>query len=268
MTWCAAGMMMIGIGCGGGGATTSGGGAGDGRLALKVTNATSTSKLPRRAQIASYHVRIEGPDMEPVEAVFSGQAGGGEIAGIPAGADRAVTVTARNAEDDAVRIAEAEGVRVESAVTTSVPLTMEIVPIVTNLSKAGTIANTQLRFALYAAPGARVALEAASMGEDGTLAASPRPLIDTSLNAAEVVVDTATGIGIFVPSRIAPGRYQFAARDVASRRQSVLTLKVTDGAARRGVGFVAAATPRARLAATRTNWPLFRRLPPPRIDID
>lgn len=250
-------------GCGGGSTTAPDATfVGGGRVQLIVANAKAAATAVARLQAAQFHVVVSGPTMTPITVDFEGTATEGMIGGIPPGDDRRVEVTAVNHDGEVVRAGETAGVSIHGDDVAEAAVTLEQVPLFANLQDASVVPNTRLRLELWGAPGHSVSVDAGVILEEALDMTPPTftPLVDTTLNLNAVPVDLSTGLASIRPRPVAPGHYQFRARDEKTGRQSSITVYVIDGTQRRAAPLVTAGMATARLGSptytgVRGTWP-------------
>lgn len=204
-----------------------------GVVKLVVNGSKSFNPGIDHGRIISYRVTISGAGIEtPMVSEFDGTATGGIIDGIPVGADRQIVVEAVNANSAIIRQGEKAGIEIEGGKTADVDVTMEAVPIFTNLADKNTVDNTRLVFQIFSDPSNQVAVE-------DVTSESPAILTDASSMATEINLDVATGLGKMAPALQPVGDHKYKVYDVTSGRFSEVTLNLTDGTKRRGAPFFA-----------------------------
>jgi len=205
---------------------------GGGRIALKVMSVGSFSSSAEHGRVDKYRVTVSGEGIEPpIVAEFSGDAEEGIIEDIPTGSDRTVEVRALNPNDVAIREGEAGEVDIGGGIT-EVPVTLEFVPIFTNIADGNTIENTRLVFKVFSDPANPVIVE--EVTDAGAV-----PLIDASTNLAELNLDESTGMGRIAPALMEPGKRIFAVRDLVTGRTHEAGVTLVDGTGRRPAPVVA-----------------------------
>lgn len=206
--------------------------SGGGMIALKVMSAGGFSSNAEHGRIEKYRVTVTGEGIEaPIEAEFPGDAEEGVVGDIPIGNDRTVEVRALNPNDVAIREGEAHEVKVGGG-TTEVSITLEAVPIFTNIAAGNTIENTRLVFKIFSDPANPVIVEE-------IIGAEVSPMIDASTNLAEIHLDESTGLGRIAPVLMEPGKRVFAVRDLVTGRTHKVDVTVVDGTGRRPAPIVA-----------------------------
>lgn len=242
----AAGISACSSGGSGPPAFTSSQGSGSGRLALRITGAKSFNPNIKPGQISQYEITVSGEGFEPVKMLVAGDATEATIDGVPTGEHRMVHVAAVNANGQRVREGDATDIAVPNDAVAEVPLTMQAVPIITNVAEGARIANSRLRFTIYSDPATLVELTALS-GESSQSVA----LTDVVENRPQVATDAATGLASFVPPKLAPGGYLLTVRDNKTGRKSEVTVVVTDGGKERGAPLVSGARGHASVGVMR-----------------
>jgi hypothetical protein len=206
-------------GCGG----NMSGGSG---IALKVMSVGGFSSNAEHGRIDKYRVTVTGEGIEsPIEAEFPGDAEEGVIQDIPTGEDRTVEVRALNPNEVAIREGEAYEVKVGGGIT-EVPITLEAVPIFTNIAAGNTVENTRLVFKVFSDPINPVIVEE-------QIGAGFTPMIDASTSLAELYLDQSTGLGRIAPALMEPGERVFAVRDLVTGRMHRAGVTLVDGTGRR-----------------------------------
>jgi hypothetical protein len=206
-------------GCGGGDAENLGGAS---TLAIKVVGAQSFNPSISHGNISSYLVTIEGEGIpEPIEAEFSGDATEGVIENVPSGDNRIVSVRAINSNDVEIRAGEAMDVHVGSGIN-EVDIEMESVPIFTNLTDGNVIESSRLAMRIFADPDRELIIDDVFDGRTSGL-------FDLSSGLGGVDLDQSSGMGLFVPGRLMPGKHTFVVRDVETSRKTSVEAFVVSG---------------------------------------
>ncbi len=204
-----------------------------GAMQLSVKGSKSFNPNVEHGRIVAYRVTITGDGMdEPVVAEFDGQATEGTIDGVPAGSGRRIAVEAVNPNGASIREGEAANVQVEGGRTADVEVSLESVPIFTNIADGNNVENTRLIFGIFAEPSGQVVIEE-------TTNAAASILADAATNENEVALDVATGLGRFAPAMQSVGVKTYQVRNTATGRRSIVTVNLTDGSKRRGAPFLA-----------------------------
>ncbi len=207
---------------------------GGGELQLLVKGSQSFNPNIEHGQINKYQVVISAPDLEePVEAIFEGSAISGHIDGIPIGNDRTVTVNALNPNNATIRQGEQENVEIKGGETAQAEISLESVPIFTNLADGNNIANTRLIFKAFADPTSSVVIEEV-VDQDAV------NLVDASTSLSELNLDISTGLGQLAPSIQSSGEHKYRIKDLNTNRFSTITINLTDGSKYRPAPFFAA----------------------------
>jgi len=223
------------------------GDSGGGAIAIKVTNAASFDPSAEHGRIEMYRVTVTGEGIDaPVIAEFSSEVEEGVVSGISTGDGRTVAVEAVNPNGVSIRAGEAFDVEVGGGIT-EVTVTMEAVPIFTNVAEGNTIDNTRLVFKIFSDPANPVAVREYS-GE------SMRALIDASTSLTEIHLDLSTGMGKFAPALMDPGVRDFAAVDLVTGRTHRVKVLVVDGAGRRPAPLVSATGADERFYGCSAPW--------------
>ncbi|MFH1874099.1 MAG: hypothetical protein ABH859_02810 [Pseudomonadota bacterium] len=205
-----------------------------GRLQLTVKGSQSFNPNAPHGQIRKYQVVVSAPDLaEPVTAIFDGTATSGQINGIPVGSDRLVTVNALNPNSAIIRQGEQEGVQIKGGQTAQADITLESVPIFTNLANGNNIANTRLIFKAFADPASQVVIEDLS-------AQNAVSLVDASTSLPEVNLDISTGLGQLTPSLQPNGEHSYVIKDLNTNRSTTITVNLIDGSKLKPAPFFAA----------------------------
>lgn len=229
--------------CGGSFQTSGGNSA----LAVKITSAKSFNPSINHGRIEKYRVTITGNGIDaPLSAEFSGDATEGTIDNVPTGDDRTVSVEAINPNSATIRAGEAEGVSVGGGIN-EVEVALEAVPIFTNLADGNTIDNTRLVFKIFSDP--KNSVEVAELKEDAAL-----PLIDPSINSAEINLNQSTGVGQLAPLLIASGEHIFTVRDTVTGRLSKAQVILVDGTKRKPAPVVSATELRSNIKSCSAPW--------------
>lgn len=232
------------VGCGGGGGGSSAvsstssistsAATGSGKIALKVSGAKSFNPTITPGKISQYQVTVSGPGFEPVVAIIEGDAAEATVSGIPTGEGRMVQIAAINPNGQKIREGEAANVLIPEDTVAEVAVTLQAVPVITNVAEGAHLANTRLRFSIFSDPATLVELRS-NTGE------SSEVLTDMVENRPTVATDAATGLAAFVPPKLAPGDYLLTVVDAKTGRKSEVTVTVTDGSRERGAPLVSGA---------------------------
>jgi len=207
-------------GCGGGNMSGSSG------IALKVMSVGGFSSNAEHGRVDKYRVTVTGEGIEtPIEAEFPGDAEEGVIEEIPSGKDRTVEVEAINPNGVAIKEGEAYEVKVGGGMT-EVPITLESVPIFTNIAAGNTVENTRLVFKVFSDPTNPVVVEE-------VVGAGVAPMIDASTSLAELYLNESTGLGRIAPALMEPGKRVFTVRDLVTGRTHQAGVTLVDGTGRR-----------------------------------
>lgn len=220
-------------GCGGGAGSTNDSATGSASLAVTISGAKSFNPSIEHGKVKTYLVTIEGVDIaEPIIAEFPGDADGGLIEGVPAGSDRKISVEAINANDLAIRAGDAQGVEISGGENT-VDVSLDAVPIFTNLADKSFVDNTRLIFRIFSDPDHPVEIKDAAEANSA--------LADASTNVTDIWVDKSTGLGRLSPALMAPGEHAFMVSDPSTGRSSTVNVTLLDGTKRRPAPLAAAA---------------------------
>ena len=217
------------IGCGDvNGRHASGGAMDGGGLAIVVKGIDASSPLlPDYARIATYRVTVSGEGIdEPIVAEFDGDADEGTIEHIPTGKNRRVEVTAANPRQQVIHAGETSDVEVSGGINAEVAVELQSVPIFVNLEEDARIDNTRIAFRVYTTPGDVLEIEDRSLDDE-------KSLVDAATSLPEVSADISTGVALLRPQLLTTGDHVFVARNVATGRQSQITLHLLDGTKRK-----------------------------------
>jgi hypothetical protein len=216
-------LLIMASGCG----VQSKANSGEGTLSLSVKNSKSFNPNIEHGLIVNYQILITGPGIKTsITTTFDGTATSGKVDGIPAGENREVIVTAINPNQMTIRQGEASGVKIIGGQTTDIDITLESVPIFTNLTDGNTLDNTRLIFKIFADSPSSVIVEKKAEQEFS-------PLINPATSLAEIKLDVNTGLGQLVPALQPVGAHTFQTRDLNTNRSSQVTITLTDGTKRR-----------------------------------
>lgn len=199
---------------------------------LTVKGAKSFNPNVEHGQINSYRVTISGTGIDdPIIANFDGGATSGTIDNVPNGDGRKILVEAINPNGAIIREGEQENVRVKG--NTEIEITLDSVPIFTNLSNNNSIDNTRLIFKVFSDPESHIIIEDVSDDNSAILA-------DAATFESEISLDVSTGLGKMAPQLQPVGQHTYSVRNLDNNRSSLVTINVTDGAARKGASFLVA----------------------------
>lgn len=204
-----------------------------GSVTLVVHNAKSVQGDAPYSRVARYVVTISGPGIEePLVGEFPGDATDGVIEGVPAGKDRVIEVEAINEDDWTLRQGEEEGVKVNGGSTADVDVTLEAVPVFTNLKKESVVENTRLIFRVYSEEPDPIVIEDL-FGSQADL------MVDPSTSAPELSLDQSSGLGVLSP-RVRPiGQHEFTVRSTVTGRSNTAYVRLLDGTKRKAAPLVA-----------------------------
>lgn len=231
-------LFISSCGGGGGGFAEKGSGvdigSGGGGLELVVKNAKSFNPSISHGMILNYRVTITADDLEnPIVVNFDGSSTEGVINDVPAGENRSILVEAVNPNGAVIREGETEGVEVKGGEVADAEVSLEPVPIFTNLSDGNSLANTRLIFKVFAEPGSQIIVEE-------LLNENQSPLLDASTLLPDVSLDQSTGLGFLSPSLQFCGEHTYIVRDLNTNRSSSVKVDLTDGAKGRAAPLFAA----------------------------
>lgn len=224
------------VGCGEGGPIVSlqhGCPGGEcGKVKLSVSGSKSFNPAIDHGRIEAYRISIEGPGIEgKLIAVFPGDAEEGLIEGVPAGEGRAVRVNAINPNAVSIREGEAEDVTIGGGAVAEVDITMESVPIFTNIADGSIVENTRLIFRVFSDPSQAIVVE--------DMSASKAELLVNAPTASEgVSFDADTGLGTLAPTVLPPGKHTFTVRNAVTGRSSSASVRLLDGSMRKAASLV------------------------------
>lgn len=205
-----------------------------GVVKLVVNGSQSFNPNIEHGRIVTYRVTISGDGIDsPITAEFDGTATEGVINGIPTGGGRQLVVEAVNPNSAIIRQGEKSDVKVEGGKTAEVEVTLESVPIFTNLADGNDLDNTRLAFQIFSDPANPVVVEDVTSD-------APSALADVSTQAAEINPDTSTGFGKLAPVLQSTGQHKYTVRNVNTGRYSTVVVNLMDGTKRKGAPFFAA----------------------------
>jgi hypothetical protein len=204
-----------------------------GSVMLVVHNAKAVQGYAPYSRIEKYVVTVTGQGIEePLVGEFPGDATEGVIEGVPAGEGRVVEVTAINEDDWTLRAGEEEGIKINGGATADVDVTLEAVPVFTNISRESVVENTRLIFKVYSEEPDPVVIE-------DLFDAQSDLVVNPSTSAPEIDLDQSTGLGFLAP-RVRPiGQHEFTVRSTATGRANTAHVRLLDGALRKAAPFVA-----------------------------
>jgi len=200
---------------------------------LIVHNAKAVQGSAPYSRVAKYLVTVTGPGIaEPLVGEFPGDATEGVIEGVPAGEGRVVEVTAINEDDWTLRAGEEDGIKINGGSTADVDITLEAVPVFTNISPESVVENTRLIFRVYSEEPDPVVIE-------DLFGAQSDLIVNPSTSAPEVDLDQSTGLGLLAP-RVRPiGQHEFTVRSTVNGRSNTAQVRLLDGALRKAAPLVA-----------------------------
>jgi len=234
---------LIFVGCGSGGnepssisfSETKEGGA----IQLTVFDSKNPN-LSKTVQVSKYKVVLDGEGLTPLEQTFSQDAGGVVIAGIPVGQNRRIQVSALNEQGKILREGVADHIFVEGGKITDVPVSLQAIPVVLNVSDNDHLSNRRLYFQIFSDPKHNVAVSEGN----------PLPDILTSLN--QLPTDE-QGIAKLYPGSLAPGEHHFVIQDMTTGKSSSLTLNLWDGNKIKGAPLFSASKTTTKLGGSLWN---------------
>jgi hypothetical protein len=224
-----------------------------GKVKLYVDGSKSFNPSIDHGRIEAYRVAISGPGIEgELTAVFPGDADSGLIEDVPAGEERVISVSAINPNATSIREGETEGVSVSGGEIADVEITMESVPIFTNIADGSVVENTRLIFHVFSDPSEPVAVEDVS-------ASKADMLVDAPTSSENVSFDVDTGLGTLAPAVLMPGEHSFKVRNLQTGRSSSARVRLLDGSMRKGAPLFSASDVTAGiLSCTRVGDPWSR----------
>lgn len=204
-----------------------------GSVMLIVHNAKSVQGNAPYSRVQKYVVTVTGPGIEePLVGEFSGDATEGVIEGVPAGDGRIVEVNAINEDDWTLRAGEEDGIKINGGSTADVDITLEAVPVFTNIARESVVENTRLIFRVYSDDPEPVVIE-------DLFNASSDVIVNPSTSVPEVDLDQSTHLGLLAP-RVRPiGGHEFTVRSTVTGRSNTANVRLLDGAMRKAAPFVA-----------------------------
>jgi hypothetical protein len=205
-----------------------------GVMQIVVKNAKSFNPGVEHGHIVSYRVTITGDGIEsPIVSEFDGSVTEGRIDGVPVGSNRKITVDAINPNSLIIRQGETAGVEIAGGEIAKADVTLESVPIFTNIADGNTIDNTRLIFQIFADPSGELVVEDVSVDSSSVLA-------DASAEDSRVNLDTSTGLGRLAPVLQPEGQHRYKVRNLVTGRSTIITVNLADGTKRKGAPFFAA----------------------------
>jgi hypothetical protein len=204
-------------------------------MKLVVKGSKSFNPNINHGKIVTYRVTISGEGIDQsIVAEFDGTATEGVIEGIPTGGGRQIVVEAINPNDAIIRQGEKGDVTVEGGRVAEVEVTLESVPIFTNIADGNSLDNTRLIFQIFSDPQNPVVVV-----EDAT-SAEASALADVSTQTTEINLDVSTGLGKLAPVLQPAGQHKYTVRNINTGRSSTVTVGLMDGTKRKGAPFFAA----------------------------
>jgi hypothetical protein len=204
---------------------------GDGAATLAIYRSQSSAVHPM-LEAHRVIVRISGDSFDTLEFAFAADVTELLMEGIPSGRDRYVTVAVENIREQVVRMGEQSDVDIASDGVTDVTMTLDAVPIFTNVVDGSIVANTRFRPEVITAPGHTIHVR---YQRDGGF---DEPLIDAALGTDAIVTDPDVGVAAIATPPLAPGQYHLVVRDAETARTSQAELTIVDGTQRRSAPFV------------------------------
>jgi len=190
---------------------------------LVVNNSRSHDSLHSYSEIDFYRATITGIGIDfPIIAEFDGKAENGTMSGIPVGNDRVITIDAVSKRGEIIRKGIRDNVLVEGNKVNDIEISLNSVPIFTNIKNGNTIPSTRLRPEVFADPGETVEIIRV-INEQET------PIFNISSNTSEIYADTNSGLATLDPMDIGLGEYSLIVRSLETGYESSVDIKIIDG---------------------------------------
>lgn len=189
--------------------------------------------LPEIQRVQSFVVTISGSDLsEDVVTSFSAETASMQVQDIPEGETRTLTVEALNSEGMVVRRRALEEITIDKDTTEPIVVSLNTVPLFTNLRDGNRIIVSRVRIRGVGEPGGRVVLEDSFNG-------SISPLLDISSD--DVSLSTSAGAGDFnlVPASMNLGTHSLLVRDPDTEEFSEIKVRVVPAGSLPGTGLSA-----------------------------
>ena len=199
-----------------------------GSLLLVVKNSKSFNPNIDHGRIVNYRITVTGSDIDtPIVAEFDGAATWGQVDGIPVGEGREVIVEAINTNGLTIRQGEEANIQIKGGKVNDAEVTLQSVPIFTNIADGNSLDNTRLIFKVFSEPNNSVMVEEIT-------GSSQETLIDASTSVPEINLDISTGLGRMAPALQQPGQRTYRIRNMNTGRSSTITVNLNDGTKRHG----------------------------------
>lgn len=209
------------------------------QLTLIIENARGPagldlSQLPSIQQVTSFLVTVTGEDLEePVVMNLDASTASTDLNDVPVGTARTFSVEAFNSEGMCVRRNEISGVTVTKEATEPIVVSLNTVPLITNLRNGNKVISTRLRINGVGEPGG--SLEFIDIPEETQIESL---LFDVALGDDVISPSMSLGTFNFNPPTLAIGDHTFTVRDLDTGEKSDVTVRLIPAGSLPGTGIV------------------------------
>lgn len=198
-------------------------------LSLAVTNSRSFNPDIDHGKIDYYQVTITAPDIQkPIVERYEGDSTAAKMMGIPSGESRTILVEAINPNGLVIRRGEKEGISIIPGKTTQADISMNSVPIFTNLRDKAAVSGTRIRFDIFGEPDSELEVLNLTQGTETFV-------IDQSTGST--ILDTSNDEGLFSlsPQEFETGAYTFQIRDKKTGESTTVNVTFLESTIRPGL---------------------------------
>lgn len=206
-------------------------------LTLIIENALapaglSAASLPQIQQVAGFVVTISGEDLDqPVILNLDTDTTGTSLKDIPYGSSRIILVEAKNSEGMVVRRKEVTGITIDREQTEPIVVSLNTVPLFTNLRDGSRVIVTRLQMLGVGEPEGRLEI----MDDFG---GTQDVLFDMIVGDSLVSPSISAGDFTFLPPELSLGMHTFTVSDLDNGEQSSVTVRLIPPGSMPGIGIV------------------------------
>ncbi len=195
------------------------------RLQLIIENAfapagLAVEGLPSIQQVTNFRVTITGPDIEePVVETLAANDATLEISDLAEGDQRTLVVEALNRNDFVVRRGQVEDLTITKEPPEPVTVSLNTVPLFTNLKEGNRIIVSRLRMLGVGEPGNSLEIDDQTTGD-------PQVLLNVSSSDSVVQPSMTAGDFSFLPPELSLGWHTFMIRDLDNGEKSEVRVRL------------------------------------------
>lgn len=207
------------------------------QMTLVIENARgpaglSLESLPPIQQVTRFLVTVSGEDLtEPVIIPLDANSTGTSLEDIPDGGSRTILVEALNSEGMVVRRREVTGITIDKEQTEPIVVSLNTVPLFTNLRNGNRVIVSRLQILGVGEPGNSLEIDD---DYEGTIDI----LLDVSAGTSVINPSMSAGDFTLVPPELALGWHTFTLRDLDNGEQSQIRFRLVPPGVVPGTGIV------------------------------